>query len=313
MIPEISELLSLLTLVRKGGFAEAARELGVTQPSVTGRIAKLEQALGLPLVRRRPGSNILTPEAESLLPFIEEIEKDFSGVMSRISYWSRACGKEVSILIDNSRASRRISALAAAALPTENLENWQPAAPDADWTGRLEKFECDIVIGGTFLDTVASPSLVSSVLFRQPGITVAWNPALYPFDENSFNFREAVSSSLIMPPSSGSFGFREFITSWSERTYRKRLTYVLEASSERSAADLCQQGVGVLLMPGDAESRLDLRSRGLGVARCFTTVLPDSYVFGIHYRKHEKSPQVLATIERILELSLGINGTSGAS
>lgn len=65
-------LYKLFYLVCKNGsFTSTAKELGLTQPSVSYNIKKLEDELGVTLFER--GNNlIMTPEAEELLPYVEE-------------------------------------------------------------------------------------------------------------------------------------------------------------------------------------------------------------------------------------------------
>lgn len=65
-------LYKLFYLVCKNGsFSKTAKELDLTQPSVSYNIKKLEDELGVTLFER--GNNlIMTPEAEELLPYVEE-------------------------------------------------------------------------------------------------------------------------------------------------------------------------------------------------------------------------------------------------
>ena len=65
-------LYKLFYLVcQNGSFSKTAKVLGLTQPSVSYNIKKLEDELGVILFER--GTNLmLTPEAEELLPYVEE-------------------------------------------------------------------------------------------------------------------------------------------------------------------------------------------------------------------------------------------------
>lgn len=65
-------LYKLFYLVcQNGSFSKAAKALDLTQPSVSYNIKKLEDELGVTLFER--GNNlIMTPEAEELLPYVEE-------------------------------------------------------------------------------------------------------------------------------------------------------------------------------------------------------------------------------------------------
>lgn len=65
-------LYKLFYLVcQNGSFSKTAKALDLTQPSVSYNIKKLEDELGVTLFER--GNNlIMTPEAEELLPYVEE-------------------------------------------------------------------------------------------------------------------------------------------------------------------------------------------------------------------------------------------------
>lgn len=56
---------------KSGSFSKAAKELGVTQPNISYSIKKLEDNLGIKLFERG-NTLVLTPEAETLLPYVEE-------------------------------------------------------------------------------------------------------------------------------------------------------------------------------------------------------------------------------------------------
>ena len=65
-------LYKLFYLVcQNGSFSKTARMLDLTQPSVSYNIKKLEDELGVTLFERG-NSLIMTPEAEELLPYVEE-------------------------------------------------------------------------------------------------------------------------------------------------------------------------------------------------------------------------------------------------
>ncbi|HEX2590029.1 MAG TPA: LysR family transcriptional regulator [Rhizomicrobium sp.] len=56
-----------LLVVKLGSFHKAAEALGLTQPTVSRRIARLEAALGVELVIRRRSGVTLTPEGQAIL------------------------------------------------------------------------------------------------------------------------------------------------------------------------------------------------------------------------------------------------------
>ncbi len=60
-------------LARTGSFTATARELGITQPAVSQRIAELEKETGLPLFDRNPGNVALNAHGKVFLDYAERI------------------------------------------------------------------------------------------------------------------------------------------------------------------------------------------------------------------------------------------------
>lgn len=69
----IGFLRTLVAVVDTGGFTQAARRLGLTQPTVSQQIKKLEQLIERPLVRRGHGPPSLTAEGQTLVEYARRI------------------------------------------------------------------------------------------------------------------------------------------------------------------------------------------------------------------------------------------------
>lgn len=67
MIPSPTELTYFIAIVNSLNFTHAARRLGVSQPSLSQTIKKLEEMLGAPLFIRHKKGVTLTPAGEQLL------------------------------------------------------------------------------------------------------------------------------------------------------------------------------------------------------------------------------------------------------
>lgn len=81
----VSELAFFIQLIRAGSLAATARELNLTPPAVTKRLAQLERRLGVRLLNRTTRSISLTAEGETylvnakrILGEIEEMERQVS-------------------------------------------------------------------------------------------------------------------------------------------------------------------------------------------------------------------------------------------
>ena len=70
-----STLRIFLAVAESGSFSGAARRLGVGQPTVSRRIAELEEAVGRPLFVRGVEGTVLTSEAQALLPPAQRMDE----------------------------------------------------------------------------------------------------------------------------------------------------------------------------------------------------------------------------------------------
>jgi DNA-binding transcriptional LysR family regulator len=59
--PDLDDLDLLVTIAEKGSIGGAASTLGLSQPTVSRRVASLERTLHVPLLRRSPRGSALTP------------------------------------------------------------------------------------------------------------------------------------------------------------------------------------------------------------------------------------------------------------
>ncbi len=69
----ISQLRAFVTVVDRGSFSEAARDLGVSQPAVTMQVQSLESALGVLLLDRRYRRVDLTEAGHAVLPHARRV------------------------------------------------------------------------------------------------------------------------------------------------------------------------------------------------------------------------------------------------
>lgn len=66
---DVASVRLFLTVAELGSVSKAAARHGVTQPSATARIQKLERAVGVQLLERSPTGSFVTPEGQQLLPW----------------------------------------------------------------------------------------------------------------------------------------------------------------------------------------------------------------------------------------------------
>jgi molybdate transport repressor ModE-like protein len=71
-------VLTFRAVARQRSFSRAARELSLSQPSVSNQVAALEREIGARLLERRPGGLRLTREGEILLEHADAIAERFA-------------------------------------------------------------------------------------------------------------------------------------------------------------------------------------------------------------------------------------------
>lgn len=64
---------TFLAVASQGGFREAARHTGLSQPTVTQQMKRLEQSLQVSLIARSNAGCTLTPEGRAFLPYAEHL------------------------------------------------------------------------------------------------------------------------------------------------------------------------------------------------------------------------------------------------
>jgi molybdate transport repressor ModE-like protein len=70
-------VLTFRAVARQRSFSRAARDLALSQPSVSNQVAQLEREIGTRLLERRPGGLRLTREGEILLEHADAIAERF--------------------------------------------------------------------------------------------------------------------------------------------------------------------------------------------------------------------------------------------
>ncbi|HET6866136.1 MAG TPA: LysR substrate-binding domain-containing protein [Solirubrobacteraceae bacterium] len=78
-------VLTFRAVAHERSFSRAARQLALSQPSVSNQVAALEREVGVQLLERRPGGLRLTPEGEILLEHADAIADRFGLAETQLS------------------------------------------------------------------------------------------------------------------------------------------------------------------------------------------------------------------------------------
>ena len=161
--PELSALDLLLSVARLGSVGRAAAEHGISQPSASARLSRLERRLGVELLRRSTRGSELTPAGEAVVAWAH-------GVVGA----AQALADGVTAL----RADRRAHLTVAASLTVAEylLPSWllvlRRHDPDLDVSVRVANSSevCEAVRGGRAdVGFVESPTVPRDLSKRRVG------------------------------------------------------------------------------------------------------------------------------------------------
>ncbi len=94
---EILDLRAFLLVAETRSFHRAAEALHMSQPALSRRIQKLEQAVGSPLLERTTRSVATTAIGENLLPLVRRMIEEFDGSLFSVRGHNDARGATVTI------------------------------------------------------------------------------------------------------------------------------------------------------------------------------------------------------------------------
>lgn len=95
----------LHAVVDCGGYAEAAKALYLSQSTISYTIAKLQEQLGVPLLRIDGRKAVLTPEGRALLERSRNVLKEAIELEALAKQLGQGCGGEVRLLVDENAPS----------------------------------------------------------------------------------------------------------------------------------------------------------------------------------------------------------------
>ncbi len=299
---DLSNLLVFRTLARTGSFTMTGKFWQISQPAVSLMIGRLENAAGLVLLERSSSGTRLTSEGQQFLRHAEIVCDAYLTFIDGIRSLGRRMDRQVMVAIDNSWFGNRLrESLDQAVYP--NGVSIGSCELNGNWSEALENSQIDVVVSGRFLRAGLSAGVQEAVIRRERGITVAWNPAFYPFDPSLFSFPEILRTSALIPDNGVVTGFASTLAVWCEHAYGKQPANSVNFTSELDAAQAACAGMGVLVAPGDAMPRLGEIGENLVHVRTFEFLLPEAFTFGIYCRGDEASKDVLAVAATIGKLS----------
>jgi LysR family hydrogen peroxide-inducible transcriptional activator len=240
---ELHQLRYFLALARSGSFVRAAEEEGVTQPSLSQQIKKLEQDVGHPLFDRLGRGVRLTRFGEALLPQAIEMVRLAGETRKRIEALDRPdAGTVVVGAIPTVLPYALAPALAGfhAAYPLIEVqirENTTERLLD-----ELRRGEVDLAVIAL---PVKQPELVCSELFREPLLAAV--PPRHPFSQAASLSLPALASERMLLLREGHCLRDDALAAC--RKARAEFEAVFETDHLASIFSLVEHGFGVSLVP----------------------------------------------------------------
>lgn len=303
---DLTGLLVFRHIAETGSFSKAARYWKISQPAVSLMISRLEGAVGLVLLERSPTGARLTPAGADFAERVNEVCDAYLGFIEGMRTLGRRMDHEILVGVDGSW----FGAALREALEADRRPEFPAAICEAGpaWWDELESSRCDVVVAGRFLRGGLTPGIQEVPVCKERGLTVAWNPDFYRFDPVNFDFPEILATTILVPDQRVVAGFNSFLLNWCELAYGIQAASAMRFPSEAEAAAAAAAGLGILLSPGDAASRLGAAGANLTYVRTFELLLPEAYTFSVFCRSGEESKEVLSTAAAIVKLGRKLLG-----
>lgn len=300
---DLNSLLVFRHLAETGSFTETGKRWGMSQPAVSLMISKLESAVGLVLLERSPTGAKLTPAGVAFLGYGSEVSSAYLEFIDGMRLLDRRMDRQVLVALDASYFGRNLRGeLSKAGAPGPEGAAIRCVDAGENWREALEARRCDVVVAGRFLRSGLSSGIQEAVIRQERGITVAWNPAFYPFDAANFSFPEVLRTSVLVPNRQVVIGFSSFLLRWCDEAYGMQPANSIGFASEEEAAAACRAGLGVMVAPGDAMARLGAEAEDLVHVRTFEFLLPQAFTVAVYCRSDEESKEVLGMAAAVAKL-----------
>lgn len=243
---EIHQLRYFCAVAKTANFTRAAEQMGISQPSLSQQIARLEKKIGAPLFVRLGRTVRLTPYGEALLPRAQAILQEISETESSLLG-----------LHDGMRGVLRIGAIPTIMpyLIAPHIHEFCDRFPELDMqlservTARLlEDLQAGLLDLAVLSLPISNPDLVCSELFREPlYVAVAKSHPLAK--AKTASLKDLDSERLLLLREGHCF--RENVMTACTRA-RAEVESVFETDQMGSIFPLVASGFGITLIPAMA-------------------------------------------------------------
>jgi len=245
--PEQHLVEAFLVLARTLHFGRAAKELHLTQSTISHRIRRLEQEIGVPLFDRTRRSVTLTAAGRALQEHARAATQELTrGVMEARRIASGDSGKLVVAHSGVASASGLLEALGQHALQSPGVTFEVRQASVAKQRQGILRGEIDL--GCTFIDL---PRVWAGFEVRDlpENELVAWIATDHPLAQRvSVSMSELCQERWIVLSAAAEKGFRDFLLD--RGTLSQAPARAIEVDSLDACFEFVRRGIGVALIPG---------------------------------------------------------------
>ena len=103
------DLRFFLMVARSDSLSEAGRKLGVSQPTVSRRLASMEERMGVTLIQRTAAGHGLTAIGQEILASVEDVEEDIANIGRQVFGRDRTVAGTVTITCTQAMADSYLS------------------------------------------------------------------------------------------------------------------------------------------------------------------------------------------------------------
>ncbi|MEV7323962.1 LysR family transcriptional regulator [Streptomyces sp. NPDC093970] len=227
---------------RTNSFSAAARAYGVTQPSLSNGIARLEEEFGVKLFDRSPRGVRPTEHGARILPLIDRVLDDLDTLLAETRRLARPAAEPirmgVSPLISGELVGRAYQAARTLKRPSDLVLREADQEPLADdlRAGRLDIILVPAVPG--------MPRFRHRVIASEPMVVVDTSA---PGGDGPVELKEVADAAYILGPRT--CGLTTFTTGLFEDNNLAMRTYPGEAASFRAVDEWAALGLGAALLP----------------------------------------------------------------
>jgi DNA-binding transcriptional LysR family regulator len=240
---DVDQLRAFVAVARARRFTRAARQLGVSQPSLSRRMQQLERELGAKLVVRTPGGVVLTSAGERFLGHAERAIASLDAGRSALD--------DLAVQPRGAVAVGSQPTIGAYALP-EALARFHAEYPDVVLRlreGHAEQIEERLASGELDLGLLNLPvrrlDLAAQKLWQEDYLLAVPVGHRLAASERPIALADAASEPLVVVD--GVASTQTLIAACEERGGRPRI--VVEADNLEAVRRMVERGIGVALLP----------------------------------------------------------------